>query len=297
MNVLEGPRRELRRVIYNGSAHWATPGEEGLVLLDGRPVSESEVVYLPPCEPSKIICMHLNYSSRYYELRGKRIEDAPDLTPNYFMKPGTSLNAHRGEVVRPDGYRYLNYEGEFAAVIGRVTRNVLPADAWEHIAGFTCALDMGLQDMRDTDAGSMLRVKGPDGYCPIGPGIVSGIDIRKQTLRTLRNGEVVQQAVIGEEMIWDLDYIVADLSRHITLLPGDLILTATPANSRPLEVGDRIEVEITEVGRLTSTIVAAPAPRATVGHPPTDSDEVRRVSLGTDERLPEWLTSGRRHTA
>ncbi|WP_043458545.1 fumarylacetoacetate hydrolase family protein [Azohydromonas australica] len=290
MNVLQGPRHEVRRVVYNGSTHWATVEGEGLRLADGRQVAVADVVHLPPCDPSKIICLHLNYASRYYELRGKRPADKAEFgTPNYFMKPITTLNAHGGEIVRPQGYQYLNYEGEIGIVIGKPTRNITPEEAWDHMAGFTCALDMGLQDMRDTDAGSMLRVKGSDGFCPVGPGIVSGIDIREQTLRTWRNGRLVQEAVLADEMIFGFDYLVADLARHITLMPGDLILTATPANSRPLDVGDLIEVEVTGLGRLSNRVVAAPAPRASVGHQPNSSSEVVRVAYGDDSRLPEHL--------
>lgn len=289
MNVLNGPRREIRRVIFNNSEYYATPSDGGLRLADGRQVALDEVIHLPPCSPSKIVCIHLNYSSRYYEFRGKTIDNDPDLTPTYFMKPPTALNGHLGEVVRPEGYSYLNYEGEIAMVIGKPTRNITPDEAWDHIAGFSCALDMGLQDMRDTDAGSMLRVKGADGFCPIGPGLVSGIDIRQQTLRTFRNGDLVQEGVLADEMIFGFDYLLADLARHITFLPGDVIMTGTPANSRPLDVGDLIEVEVTGIGRLSNRIVSAPAPLATVGHQPTQSSEVRRVSLGNDERLPPSL--------
>lgn len=290
MNVLQGPRREVRRVLHHGSAHWATLEGDALRLDDGRMVAIAEVAHLPPCNPSKIICLHLNYASRYYELRGKRPADKAEYgAPSYFMKPVTSLNAHQGEIVRPEGYRYLNYEGEIAIVIGKPTRNIAPEQAWDHMAGFACALDMGLQDMRDIDQGSMLRVKGSDGFCPVGPGLVSGIDIREQTLRTYRNGRLVQEGVLGEELIFGFDYLVADLARHITLMPGDLVLTATPANSRPLDVGDVIEVEVTGLGRLTNRVVAAPAPIATVGHQPNSSSEVVRVAYGNDERLPPQL--------
>ncbi|HUN52589.1 MAG TPA: fumarylacetoacetate hydrolase family protein [Candidatus Sulfotelmatobacter sp.] len=285
MNVLEGPRRELRHVVYNGSSYWATANDGTLTLPDGRRVSERDVAHLPPCSPSKILCIHVNYRSRFFEFTGRT---EPPKTPTYFQKPVTALNAHGGELVRPEGYRYLNYEGEVAAIIGRVTRNVEPSAVWEHLAGFAVGNDVGLQDMRDTDAGSMLRVKGPDGFCPVGPGIVSGVDIRKSTLRTYRNGKLVQEGAISE-MIFGIDYIIADLARHITLSPGDVIMTGTPANSRPMEVGDTIEVEVTGLGRLSNKVVAAPAPRAKVGHEPTDSEDVRRVALGNDERLPAQL--------
>jgi 5-oxopent-3-ene-1,2,5-tricarboxylate decarboxylase/2-hydroxyhepta-2,4-diene-1,7-dioate isomerase len=127
---------------------------------------------------------------------------------------------------------------------------------------------------------------------------VRGVDPRKQTLRTYRNGLVVQEAVIGEEMVWGPDYMVADIARHITLVPGDLILTGTPCHSRSLEPGDTIELEITELGRLTNHVVSAPAPRATgIGHPPSDTPEARRVALGVDERVPERFKANYRAAA
>jgi 2-keto-4-pentenoate hydratase/2-oxohepta-3-ene-1,7-dioic acid hydratase in catechol pathway len=289
MSILDGPRTELRHVVYRGSGYWAEYRDEQLRLTDGRVVDAREVQYLPPCAPSKIICIHLNYMSRLYEFTGA---DKPPPTPTYFQKPVTAINSHNGELVRPEGYQYLNYEGEVAAIIGKVTRNVTRDEVWNHLAGFAPGNDVGLQDMRDTDGGSMLRVKGPDGFCPIGPGIVSGIDIRRETLRTYRNGQLVQEGAIAE-MLFPIDYIIADLARHITLMPGDVVMTGTPANSRPMEVGDLIEVEVTGLGRLSNRVVSSPSPRAELGHQPTDSDAVRRVALGNDERLPPKLQRGR----
>jgi len=289
MSVLHGPRKELRRVLIAGSSYWAEPTEDGLQLADGRVVDESQVRYLPPCNPTKILCVHTNFRSRVYEFSGK--SEVPS-TPTYFQKPVTALNSHGGELVRPEGSLYLNYEGEIAAVIGKPTRNVLPEEVWDHILGFAVSNDVGLQDMRDTDAGSMLRVKGQDGFCPVGPGLVSGIDIRKSTIRSYRNGMLVQEGTVAE-MIFGIDYLIADLARHITLMPGDVVLTGTPANSRPMEVGDLIEVEVTGLGRLANRVVASPAPRAVVGHQPTDTDEVRRVALGNDERLPDAIRDAR----
>jgi len=294
MNVLEGPRRERRRIMLGGSAYWTSVDGDMLQLDDGRRVAIDAVQHLPPCAPSKIICPHLTYASRGLETRNKR---QPTPTPTYFMKPITALNAHGGEVLRPADCRYLNYEGEFAAVISKPTRNVTPDEAWDHIAGFAPALDMGLHDFRDTDAGSMLRVKGGDGFLPLGPGLVAGVDPREQTLRTYRNGKIVQEASIAEELIWGPDYMIADLARHITLMPGDIILTGTPCHSRPLDVGDQIEVEITSIGRLSAHIAEAPSPRAGIGHLPLDSEEARRVALGVDERVPERLKENYRKAA
>jgi len=274
MSVLTGPREEWRRVLFEGRPQWVRP-EGGLLRLgDDRTFEESSATYLPPCDPSKIICIHLNYESRRVEFH------APPLTtPTYFQKPTTALNSHRGMLNRPANCKYLNYEGEIAAIVGKPMRNVAPNEVWEHLAGFAPANDVGAQDFRDTDAGSMLRVKGQDGFCPIGPGIVRGIDIRESRVRTYLNGKAVQDGPVSD-MTFDIPYILADLSRHIALLPGDIVLTGTPANSRPMEPGDVVEVEVTGVGRLGNTVQEVPAPKHEVGHQPTDSEQVRRVALG-----------------
>ncbi|MFN4230282.1 fumarylacetoacetate hydrolase family protein [Parvibaculum sp.] len=275
MSVLEGPREEWRRILHQGTPVWVRPEEGGKLRLgDGRTVEEANATYLPPCDPTKIICIHLNYDSRRVEFKAP-----PLVTPTYFQKPLTTLNSHRGFLNRPADCQYLNYEGEIAAIVGKPMRNVAPEDVWDHLAGFAPANDVGAQDFRDTDAGSMLRVKGQDGFCPVGPGIVRGVDIRKESVRTYINGKVVQDGPVSE-MTFPIDYIFADLSRHITFLPGDIVLTGTPANSRPMNIGDVVEVEVTGVGRISNTVQEAPAPAHKVGHQPTDSDAVRRVARG-----------------
>jgi 5-oxopent-3-ene-1,2,5-tricarboxylate decarboxylase/2-hydroxyhepta-2,4-diene-1,7-dioate isomerase len=275
MSVLEGPREEWRRILHQGTPVWVKPEEGGILRLgDGRVVDEASATYLPPCDPTKIICIHLNYDSRRVEFKAP-----PLVTPTYFQKPLTTLNSHGGFLNRPADCQYLNYEGEIAAIVGKPMRNVAPEEVWDHLAGFAPANDVGAQDFRDTDAGSMLRVKGQDGFCPIGPGVVRGVDIRKESVRTYINGKVVQDGPVSE-MTFPIDYIFADLSRHITFLPGDIVLTGTPANSRPMNIGDVVEVEVTGVGRLSNTVQEAPAPMHKVGHQPTDSDAVRRVALG-----------------
>ena len=274
MSVLTGPREEWRRILYEGTSHWVRPENDRLRLGDGRMVAEADAIYLPPCDPTKIICIHLNYESRRVEFQ------APPLTtPTYFQKPNTALNSHRGKLNRPADCQYLNYEGEIAAIVGKPMRNIGRDEVWDYIAGFAAANDVGAQDFRDTDAGSMLRVKGQDGFCPIGPGIVRGVDIREQTVRTYINGNVVQDGPVAE-MTFDIPYILADLCRHITLLPGDVILTGTPANSRPMQPGDFVEVEVTGVGRVGNLVQETPAPAHQVGHQPTNSEHVWRVALG-----------------
>ena len=214
MSVLDGPRHERRRILLGGSAHWCELVDDTLLLPDGREIAENLAVYLPPCEPTKILCVHLNFRSRAIEF-GRSLEGE---TPTYFQKPVTALNTHRGELVRPADCHWLNYEGEIAAIVGRPMRNLSPADVWDHLAGFSPSNDIGAHDFRDTDAGSMLRVKGMDGFCPIGPGIISGVDVRAAILRTFLNGDVVQEGPVSD-MVWGIDYLLADLSRHITLVP------------------------------------------------------------------------------
>ena len=277
MNVLEGGRKERRRILHGGAPHWVEVAGDELQLADGRTLSERDACYLPPCEPSKILCVHLNFRSRAIEF-GRTLEED---TPTYFQKPLTALNAHRGELAKPSDCHWLNYEGEIAAIIGQPMKNVSPDDVWHCLAGFATANDVGAHDFRDTDAGSMLRVKGMDGFCPIGPGIVSGVDVRESELRTYLNGEEVQHGPFSE-MVWGIDYLLADLCRHITLLPGDVVLTGTPWYSRPMTVGDIVEVEVDGIGKLSNTVVEAPAPSHELGHQPATSKLVRAVALGKD---------------
>ena len=266
---------ETRRVLLDGTIVSVVRDGDLLVAGDGRSVAVGEAVHLPPIEPSKIIAVHLNYRSRVEEF-GTRLPAAP----TYFHKPTTSLNAHKSAVVRPEGCKWLNYEGEIAIVIGRTCRNVSPKDAGDYIAGYTVANDYGLHDFRDTDAGSMLRVKGSDTLCPLGPGLVDDWDFRGKTLRTLVNGQVRQEGST-DEMEWDMHYLVADIARTITLLPGDVLLSGTPANSRTVVPGDIVEVEVEGLGRLTNHIVSGPVPiRDDVGAQPTESDEVLSTAMG-----------------
>jgi len=268
---------EYRRILLEGSPVQVQRHGDVLVAGDGREVGVDDAVHLPPTEPSKIIAVHLNYASRTEEFMTKL-----PAAPTYFHKPVTALNSHRGAVVRPEGCRWLNYEGEIVIVIGRTCRNVSPQEAGDYIAGYTVGNDYGLHDFRDTDAGSMLRVKGSDTLAPVGPGLVTDWDFRGKTLRTLVNGAVVQEAST-DEMEWDMHYLVADIARTITLSPGDLLFSGTPANSRPVQPGDVVEVEVDGLGRLTNHVVTGPTPiRTDVGAQPTESEEVVSTALGGD---------------
>jgi 5-oxopent-3-ene-1,2,5-tricarboxylate decarboxylase / 2-hydroxyhepta-2,4-diene-1,7-dioate isomerase len=268
---------EYRRILLDGAAVQVVRHGDTLVAADGREVAIDDAIHLPPTVPSKIIAVHLNFDSRTREFMTKL-----PAAPTYFHKPVTALNSHKGAVVRPQGCRWLNYEGEIVIVIGRTCRNISPEKAGDYIAGYTIGNDYGLHDFRDTDAGSMLRVKGSDTLAPVGPGLVTDWDFRGKTLRTIVNGETKQEAST-DEMEWDMHYLVADIARTITLSPGDLLFSGTPANSRPVQPGDVVEVEVEGLGRLTNHIVTGPVPiRTDVGAQPTESEEVVSTALGGD---------------
>jgi len=268
---------EIRRILLDGYPVEVVRSGDELVAGDGRRVAIADAVHLAPVEPTKIICVHLNYTSRVDEFMTKL-----PAAPTYFHKPVTALCGHGADVVRPEGCEWLNYEGEIAIVVGRTCRNIAPADAGDYIAGYSVANDYGLHDFRDTDAGSMLRVKGSDTLCPVGPGLVTDWDYHDKRIRTIVNGEVRQDGNTSE-MEWDMHYLVADIARTITLVPGDILLSGTPANSRTVYPGDVVTVEVEGLGSLTNTIVTGPTPiRVDVGAQPSDSEEVMSTAQGGD---------------
>jgi len=275
---------EYRKILLDGYPILTTREGEELVTRDGRSIGIADAVHLPPTEPSKIICVHLNYHSRVDEF----ITKLPS-APTYFHKPVTALNTHGGDIVRPERCKYLNYEGEIAIIIGKHCRNISPAEAGDYIAGYSVSNDYGLHDFRDTDAGSMLRVKGSDTLCPVGPGLVTGWDYHGKRIETRVNGKTVQSDTT-DNMEWDMHYLVADIARNITLVPGDILLSGTPANSRPCQPGDVVEVEVEGLGTLRNKIVTGAIPvRDDVGAQPSESEEVISTAMGGD-----WEHRGKR---
>ncbi len=274
------------RVELDQSAVWGRLDGETIVLDDGRTVAEADAHHLAPVAPSKVIAVHLTYQSRLTEYAAKT-----PAYPSYFMKPPTTLNGHRGIVRRPRGTRFLNYEGELAVVIGRRMHGVGADDALSYVAGYAPANDIGLHDFRHADRGSMLRVKGQDGFLPIGPVTPADeFDPTSFTLRTYLNGEVVQEAT-ADDMLWGVAYQLADLSRLITLEPGDVVLTGTPANSRPMEPGDVVVVEISGLGRVESTIVDWDVDLTPVGDQPAVSGNTLHVALAIPEDEAERMVN------
>jgi 5-oxopent-3-ene-1,2,5-tricarboxylate decarboxylase/2-hydroxyhepta-2,4-diene-1,7-dioate isomerase len=267
---------EFRRIEVEGKALEVERQGDSLVAKDGRNFAIQDARHLPPAIPTKIIAVHLNYDSRTKEFLTKL-----PAAPTYFHKPITALNSHQGNVVRPKRCKWLNYEGEIVIIIGKTCKDVSIEEAGEYIAGYSVGNDFGLHDFRDTDAGSMLRVKGADSLAPVGPGIVTDWDFRNKMIRTYVNGELKQEDNT-DNMEWNMHYLVADIARTITLVPGDMIFSGTPAHSRPVQIGDIVEVEVEGLGRLSNTITEGHLIREGVGAQPTESEEVISTALGGD---------------
>ncbi len=234
-----------------------------------------------PLTPSKIVAVHTNYRSRAAE-RGR----VPSV-PSYFLKPPSSLSGDGAPIVRPPGCELLNYEGEIALVIGTRARRVSVGEAERHIGWLTAANDVGVYDLRWADRGSNVLAKGQDGFTPIGPRLVPASELRLDdlTLRTFVNGKLVQEGHTSE-LVFSFALLVADLSRFMTLEPGDIILTGTPAGSRPLAPGDVVEVELSGVGRIRNEVVEGMLPLEPIGAMPQVSAEVRAAALGVSAPRP-----------
>ncbi|GCB52933.1 5-carboxymethyl-2-hydroxymuconate delta-isomerase [Streptomyces sp. NL15-2K] len=202
--------------------------------------------------PSKIIAVHLNFRSRAAE-RGRI-----PAHPSYFLKPPSSLAGTQEAIVRPRGCRLMGFEGEVALVIGSRARRVRPEDGWRHVRWVTAANDAGVYDLRYADRGSNLRSKGADGFTPIGPRLLDAteLDPGALRLRTWVNGELVQDDTT-DTLLFPFGELVADLSRLVTLEPGDVILTGTPAGASVVQPGDVVEVEVAD-GRLSTGVLRSP---------------------------------------
>jgi regulator of RNase E activity RraA/2-keto-4-pentenoate hydratase/2-oxohepta-3-ene-1,7-dioic acid hydratase in catechol pathway len=230
--------------------------------------------------PGKIVAVHASYRSRAAE-RGTM-----PAWPSYFLKPTSSLAESGDPVVRPPGCELLAFEGEVALVIGRRALRVSPADGWDHVAWITAANDFGLYDMRYADRGGNVRSKGSDGFAPLGPQLIDArsVDLAALRLRSWVNGELAQDAWPLRDMLFGFGDIVADLSRLLTLEPGDVILTGTPTGSTVVNPGDIVEVEVSageqSSGRLRSPIVEADYRLEPPGAMPRATDAEREAAYG-----------------
>lgn len=246
--------------------------------------------------PGKIIAVHLNYPSRAAQ-RGR-----VPAKPSYFLKPSSSLAASGDTLERPAGTELLAFEGEIAIIIGRRTRRVSPAEGWAAVSGVTAANDFGLYDLRAADKGSNVRSKGGDGFTPLGPRVIpaDGLDPAALRVRTWVNGALVQDDTTAE-LLFPFGQLVADLSQLLTLEPGDVILTGTPAGSSVVLPGDVVEVEVDapdaagapSTGRLVTTITAGTSTFGDFGSTPAVDDLQRIEAWGSEREHAAAVAAGR----
>jgi regulator of RNase E activity RraA/2-keto-4-pentenoate hydratase/2-oxohepta-3-ene-1,7-dioic acid hydratase in catechol pathway len=231
-------------------------------------------------QPSKIVAVHVAYRSRAME-RGTLPQ-----WPSYFLKPPNTLAGDGDLVKRPPWCELLAFEGEVALIIGRRATRVPPASAWSHVGWVTAANDFGVYDLRYADRGSNVRSKGIDGFTPLGPRLLDArsVDPEAVRLRAWLNGDLCQDALSGDDLLFSFADIVADVSRLTTLEPGDVILTGTPTGATVVRPGDLVEVEVTSgeqsTGRLRSPIAEADYELRPPGAMPQANDAQREAAYG-----------------
>lgn len=236
------------------------PGAERLVVLTGDPlytpvqatgetVALEEVRLLAPVIPrSKVVGIGRNYAAHAAEL-GNEVP----AEPLAFLKPNTSVVGPGDPVVLPPQSQRVDYEGELAVVIGRLCRDVPVERVPEVVLGYTVANDVTARDLQKSD-GQWWRAKGFDSFCPLGPYLVTDLDVTDLRVTTRLDGETKQDGRTSQ-MIFDVPTLVAHVSSVMTLLPGDVILTGTPEGVGPMTAGQRVEVEVEGIGVLSNPVV------------------------------------------
>ena len=245
------------RVAYAGAIHTASPHPQGLRLADGRVLSETDVVWLPPFEVGTILALGLNYADHVKELSKELTISAQD-EPLVFLKGPGSLVGHRGHTRRPAGAILMHYECELAVVIGRSASKVTAAAAMAHVAGYTVCNDYAVRDYLENWYRPNLRVKNRDGGTVLGPWFVPSSEVgdpHDLALCTRVNGQLTQQGHTGD-MINRIPALIEYLSSFMTLQAGDVILTGTPDGVVNVKAGDEVVCEIDGIGSLVNTLVA-----------------------------------------
>lgn len=218
-------------------------------LPTGEEIPLAEVRLLAPLLPSKVVAVGRNYADHAAEMGG----GVPD-EPVIFLKPSTAVVGPGDPIPYPSTSSRVDHEGELAVVIGRLARSVKAEEAGRFILGYTCANDVTARDLQQKD-GQWTRGKGFDGFCPLGPWVETELDPIDVGIECRVNG-VARQSARTSQLTFGPAELLEFVSSVMTLLPGDVILTGTPAGVGPLQVGDRVEVEVEGVGILENTVVA-----------------------------------------
>jgi 2-keto-4-pentenoate hydratase/2-oxohepta-3-ene-1,7-dioic acid hydratase in catechol pathway len=259
--------RIARFTTGDGASFGVVEGEDEADLairrVDGHPFAPFQLTddvvplidarLLAPVLPSKVVAVGRNYAEHAQEMGGNA--DPTTEPPIVFIKPSTSVVGPGDAVQYPVGIsEEVSYEGELAVVIVRLCREVPPSRVRDVVLGFTCANDVTARDLQRSES-QWGRAKGFDTFCPLGPWVSTDVDPADLAITTTVNGEL-KQAGRTSQMVRSVDELVSHISMAMTLLPGDVILTGTPAGVGPLAVGDRVSVTIEQVGTLTNRVVA-----------------------------------------
>ena len=217
--------------------------------LTGNQYKLAEVTLLAPCQPSKAVCVGVNYRDHAAEMKHELPKE-----PLIFIKPATALNNPGGEIRYPAISHNVHHEGELAVVIGKTAKHVKAAQATEYILGYTCANDVTARDIQMRD-GQWTRGKGFDTFMPLGPWLETELDPHAAAIKCLVNGQIRQSSNTGN-LIFRIPELVEFITQVMTLNPGDVILTGTPSGVGPINIGDTVSVVIDGIGELKNTVVA-----------------------------------------
>jgi len=247
---------EFVRFLHHGKPVWGQKKGQRLFLLDmapwldlnqtGESVDAGGVERLVPAEPSKIVCVGLNYRDHALEMG-----HALPVEPLLFLKPSTSLLDSGKSIRLPRGCGRVDYEAELALVIGKTIGPGVDND--DALFGFTCANDVTARDLQKKD-GQWTRAKGFDTFCPLGPSLMHGLDAADLAIECRVNG-ALKQSSRTSQLVFSPVQLVNFVAQIMTLNPGDVILTGTPSGIGPLTMGDEVEVRIQDVGSLTNLVV------------------------------------------
>ena len=218
------------------------------VDYDGEKLPLSQCKLLAPCTPTKIVCVGKNYAEHAKEMGAE-----PPGFPVLFLKGVNTLNHHEGAVHAPGFVKRLDYEGELAVVIRRTAKDVKAKDFSDYVLGYTCLNDVTARDVQQHD-GQWTRGKSMDGFCPVGPWVVDDVDPSALKLETRLNGKAVQQGSTAD-FITPVPQLIEFITASMTLEPGDVVATGTPAGIGPMIPGDVAEVEIEGIGVLKNHII------------------------------------------
>lgn len=253
---------KIARFSSAGSIRYGIVDGEDLVVLDGDPMFQgfdttgervplAQATLLAPSIPrSKVVAVGKNYADHVTEMGG----DVPPSEPLLFLKPNTSVVGPGDSIVLPRQSNQVEFEGELAVIIGSIAKNVTPDRAAEVIFGYTVANDVTARDLQRSDA-QWTRAKGFDTFCPVGPFVETDYDVSTGTVTTTVNGEARQSGAFSD-MVHGVPEIIAFASSVFTLLPGDIVLTGTPAGVGPIVAGDVVEVTVSGIGTLSNPVVA-----------------------------------------